>query len=380
MHNVLHGGDLLYQKLRDLNNYDFLHPSCIPCHMKFDNANIKYHISETCTGYMSPNFKGVSPLFSLENALGTISNCVKSKFMLFICMGTAVGLVYHQSTFFLFDPHARDLNGMPSERGTCVLGIFNNITEICSFLRRKATSLCTLALTDIQFDLHSIDLINRNRCKKCSAHSICIRNVLNCSDDSSKKRKSVKETFNQVKRHKGLPSSIPLQEPEENVNKNTSQSPIEYLSKRDCEAQCLKLKHGESENQVEALIDSNLESVTDTTTEDMNIEFAENSTDLIENELTKLYTIFQSRIKDGPMYVCCSCMQTFFRHSVCIVDNVQIKNQHSNMFLANDMKFPPIPEELKLTHLEERLISPRLGFMQLKELPRGGQLNLKVTL
>ena len=41
------------------------------------------------------------------------------------------------------------------------------------------------------------------------------------------------------------------------------------------------------------------------------------------------------------------------------------------------MKFPAIPEELKLTHLEERLISPRLAFMQLRELPRGGQLNLK---
>lgn len=308
LHNVLHGGDLLYQKLRDLNDYDFLHPSCIPCHMKFDNANINYHISETCTGSISPNFKGVSPLFSLENALATISNGVKSKFMLFFCKGTAVGLVYHQSTFYLFDPHARDLNEMPSERGTCGLGIFNNITEICSFLRRLATSLCTLALTDIQFDLHSIDLclIYRNRCKKCSARSICIRDVLNCSDDLSKKRKSDKETFHQGKRHKGLPSSIPLQEPEDNVNKDTSQSPIEYLSKRkrDYEAQCLKLTHGEYENQVEALIDSNLESVTDTTLEDMNIEFAENLTDFIENELNKLYTIFQSRIKDGPMYVC----------------------------------------------------------------------------
>lgn len=140
----------------------------------------------------------------------------------------------------------------------------------------------------------------------------------------------------------------------------------------------------------------------------MNIECAENSTDFIENELNKLYTIFQSRIKDGLMYVCCSCMQTFFRHSVCIVDNVKIKNQHlasvcltdlksmdnkewvcktcllavqqdkiPTCSLANDIKFPPIPEELKLTHLEERLISPRLAFMQLKELPRGVQLNSK---
>lgn len=137
-----------------------------------------------------------------------------------------------------------------------------------------------------------------------------------------------------------MPSSIPLQEPGENVNKNTSQSPIEYLSKRkrDYEAQCLKLTHGESENQVEALIDSNLESVTDTTPEDMNIEFAENSTDFIENELNKLYTIFLSRIKDGPLYVCCSCMQTFFRHSVCIVDNVKIKNQHLASICLTDLK------------------------------------------
>lgn len=31
--------------------------------------------------------------------------------------------------------------------------------------------------------------------------------------------------------------------------------------------------------------------------------------------------------------------------------------------LANDIQFPQIPEELKLTHVEERLISPSLAFM-----------------
>jgi hypothetical protein len=39
--------------------------------------------------------------------------------------------------------------------------------------------------------------------------------------------------------------------------------------------------------------------------------------------------------------------------------------------------FQTIPEELKLTKLEERLVSPRLVFMQLREMPRGGQINLK---
>lgn len=44
--------------------------------------------------------------------------------------------------------------------------------------------------------------------------------------------------------------------------------------------------------------------------------------------------------------------------------------------LTNCMKFPPVPKKFKLTH-DERLISPRPAFMQLKELLRGRQLNLK---
>lgn len=35
------------------------------------------------------------------------------------------------------------------------------------------------------------------------------------------------------------------------------------------------------------------------------------------------------------------------------------------------------PKELDLTNLEERLVSPRLPFMQLRELPRGGQVSIR---
>ena len=44
---------------------------------------------------------------------------------------------------------------------------------------------------------------------------------------------------------------------------------------------------------------------------------------------------------------------------------------------ANKMTFPERPEVLKnLTPLEERLISPRIPFMQVRELPSGGQLSI----
>jgi len=38
------------------------------------------------------------------------------------------------------------------------------------------------------------------------------------------------------------------------------------------------------------------------------------------------------------------------------------------------MSFPKKPVVLDLTPLEERLVSPRIPFMQIRELPRGGQL------
>ena len=41
------------------------------------------------------------------------------------------------------------------------------------------------------------------------------------------------------------------------------------------------------------------------------------------------------------------------------------------------MAFPEKPDVLKnLTPLEERLISPRIPFMQIRELPSGGQLSI----
>ena len=43
------------------------------------------------------------------------------------------------------------------------------------------------------------------------------------------------------------------------------------------------------------------------------------------------------------------------------------------------MKWPNKPQELNLHQLEERLIALRIPFMHIRELPRGGQDSLKVT-
>ena len=116
---------------------------------------------------------------------------------------------------------------------------------------------------------------------------------------------------------------------------------------------------------------------------------------------------FHSDISIGPLYVCSCCHQTWFRKSVSKLMNVHIsaesKQQHCTDFISvnneewichtclsalrdskipklsvtNGMKWPIKPPELNLHQLEERLIALRIPFMQIRELPRGGQYSLK---
>ena len=116
---------------------------------------------------------------------------------------------------------------------------------------------------------------------------------------------------------------------------------------------------------------------------------------------------FHSDIAIGPLYVCSCCHQTWFRKCVSMLKNTHIsaesKRLHCTDFtsvgneewichtclsalreskptklsVANGMNWPDKPLELNLHQLEERLIALRIPFMQIRELPRGGQYSLK---
>ena len=127
-------------------------------------------------------------------------------------------------------------------------------------------------------------------------------------------------------------------------------------------------------------------------------------------DITKATELFHKNISVGPEYICTCCDQLWYRSSVtecnvslysscskeilnlCLTGLKSIDNTewicgtcHSNLKVgklpscakANKMTFPEKPEVLKnLTPLEERLISPRIPFMQVRELPSGGQLSI----
>ena len=118
---------------------------------------------------------------------------------------------------------------------------------------------------------------------------------------------------------------------------------------------------------------------------------------------------FHNDIKFGPEYICTCCDQLWYKSSVlrcncnkyvnCSVDIVKlcitgVKSVSKCEWIcktcdsylkwgrmpccakANKMLFPEKPEILNLTSLEERLVAPRIPFMQIRELPRGGQLSI----
>ena len=116
---------------------------------------------------------------------------------------------------------------------------------------------------------------------------------------------------------------------------------------------------------------------------------------------------FHENVANGPLYICTCCDQMMYRESVRIVPKPAkipedlkcktltgvksvgnkewvchtcfsaIKKQKlPSCAKANLMEFPKIPNELDLTHMEERLIAPRIPIMSIHQLPRGGQLSL----
>ena len=124
-------------------------------------------------------------------------------------------------------------------------------------------------------------------------------------------------------------------------------------------------------------------------------------------DLQSCIQIFFKEISVGPLYVCSVCEQTWFKHSVIrVTDSLRASDESENkcltgyksvdnvewicrtcyvylkdrkipkLSLRNKMGFLQQPEELKLHPLEERLISPRIPFMRICELPRGNQFSL----
>ena len=116
---------------------------------------------------------------------------------------------------------------------------------------------------------------------------------------------------------------------------------------------------------------------------------------------------FHVSIAAGPVYVCTCCHQTWFREGVSFLRKTSMLLRDKNiyctnitsvaneewichtclsslkdgkiqtLYVENGTKLPEKPQELMLHQLEERLLALRIPFMQIRQLPRGGQHSIR---
>lgn len=130
----------------------------------------------------------------------------------------------------------------------------------------------------------------------------------------------------------------------------------------------------------------------------------ENSEKMYGSTIDHCIEHFLQKVSEGPIYVCSCCHQTWFQKSVVKLNNISLtqsvaecltgyksinneewicntclstlkKGKVPKLSVRNGMQWPEKPSELNLHPLEERLISLRIPFMQIRELPRGRQLS-----
>ena len=116
---------------------------------------------------------------------------------------------------------------------------------------------------------------------------------------------------------------------------------------------------------------------------------------------------FHANVSRGPEYICSSCNQLWYKHSVITAEKLRLSNSTEGKYLLskasvygiewicqscynylkkdsippcaakNGMSFPVKPDFFDLNELACRLLAPRLAFQKLLQAPRGNQFKIK---
>lgn len=344
--DVLFAGSHLYcATCKIIGTSGLLDPTVIPRRIAYKGHTVYFTHKGIKSGLIDSTLpKHSDEIFSdLENAI--VEACRLVKNLVIIFNGVSLGIHIHMSKFYVFDSHSRNEEGMSCGDGSCVLGVFDNLSDICCFLCRLSASVQANSC-GVQFDLHLLTFK-----KKYEATPFCIKILEN--------RRGFE--IQEIHRRKGNFASL-----------MTGKS-FRY-----------------------AIDDRHIHDSQD----------SEQETHIFQD--SELISLFDKLVSSGPNYVCTCCTQTYFAHFMKNVDRVcQSKREliekycthyrsvediewicqtcwdaartgkTPKFWIHNGLKFPVRPNELNLSNLEERLVAPRIPFMQLREMPRGGQVSMK---
>ncbi len=431
--SVLYHGDILYTQIPNNDPDDYLTTASLPEYLKAFQTpfHAKKDNDIIMTGDIS---KRPGPLqTTLHEALRTLqyyNHCIS-------CLdGYAISICLKQEQYFVFDSHSRDTEfGYPHPDGHAVLLTFPNLARLHQYISALMNKLNVSTFDMTYFSkIRSVSttVLNRGFRTQNGVYKIEMKKAVKRKSEKEliqikKKKETVHSTCSESPfENKSTSRSVPPDQCSMTSRKRKIHSVQREHSSTTIKVQRTEIQEQESPTNTEH---DTMNSTTHRTRRKKSAQTKSTSPVSPQNDASceddtcdtglkhrkrqnnisdtfqDVVNDFHNSLKSSCEYICIACEQLKFRDTVrpgtdleklnhvtvtkftqdivspdgntyvCNSCYTQLKrNTMPTLCTAHDLKFTDIPEQLQgLTDLEERLISPRIPFMQVRDGRSEGQ-------
>ncbi|KAK3926169.1 Integrin alpha-PS5 [Frankliniella fusca] len=372
--------ELSYELLPSTFNHLYLRPDELYSTLSFPENEITFQVE------INEVFDGTS-----INSIATVSNdgptnyCLHDAILcffhnfyygIFTCQVESIAVMKIENEYYIFDSHKRCKNGLrDGANGAAVLVCFADINELIIHLKAlyrcsRCCSAPTAVCSSCQFSISPLIITNvTNIIYHAQSNANANSNVKN-------KRVSQLELARNAKKNKKANKllqnnrKVPAKKQIIVNNETPSSSPAELIDKiydlriRPAQVKYERTPEMKAKNIEQICKRYNTDVVVKETKSKQVKEKYQNDKSFRESHNVCIYRSHLQENESGN--VCSTCA------------NHLKKGKVPHFAVVNGLLFEPLPEELTgLTTLEERLVSARIPFMQIRELGYQKQLGLK---
>ena len=157
LNTIMVCGDNLYGTISQSINKNYLLLTDVPEFVNMNNITFHLEYSDSFSGALLMTVNNYS-FVTLENALDEVFHSLNYKScLLTIGMNTVAIMMPFPDVFKVFDSHSRDLYGMPSTSGYCVLISVEGIQNLVQYFH--LTSQCSASNDYIPFELKGVTCV-----------------------------------------------------------------------------------------------------------------------------------------------------------------------------------------------------------------------------